>query len=291
MRCLHFLLVSMGVTFGANRLSAQTTLAWHFRVGDAFEVEQRITQTTALEVKNKPFKHKSDMTLLTRWQVKDAGKDFATLAITVGKLTSKTSTGDGKTALASKEDDLWRGAEFVVTVDPSGRLRTLTGNDELLKKLAADSPQRLKILSALKPPGFFQAIFQDVLGPLSERPVRQGSRWQQAAVDSMSIFGSLLLDTEFTYEGPRDGLHAIASATKTTYKAPRYAIENDVFRILKGEVKTDNGMGNLLFDAKAGRMRRVEKTINAKGNLTLETLQGTQRVEFTTATEVRVEVK
>lgn len=275
----------------AAPLPAQTTLAWKFGAGDTLHVEQHVIQTTALEIKNKPFQQKSDWKLTSRWRTKEAGPESAKLLITVEALVSKTFAGDAKVGLPSKEDELWSGAEFSLTVDPQGRVRDLQGHEALLKKLAGDSPQRLKILSALKPPDYFQALFQDVLGPLPERPVQQGERWQSTAADTMSIFGTLVQTTEFTYQGPRDGLQFIDSTTKTTYKAPRYAIENDVFRITKGEVKADEGKGSLLFDAGQGRVRRVQKTINVRGDLTLDTLTGMQRVEFTTRTEMRIEVK
>ena len=38
-------------------------------------------------------------------------------------------------------------------------------------------------------------------------------------------------------------------------------------------------------------MRRVDKNLRVRGELTLETLSGLQRVQFTSATEVRIEVK
>ncbi|GEM_PF-5335532 len=272
-------------------LPAQTTLAWKFRTGDTFSVEQQVVQTTALETKNKPFQQKSEWKLLSRWQVKETGKDSAKLLVTVDALTSKTYAGDTKVGLPSKEDELWRGAEFSFTTDPQGRLRDLKGHEALLKKLAGDSPQRLKILTALKPPDFFQALFQDVLGPMPENPVRPGDRWQSSAADSMSIFGTLVHTTEFTCRAPSDGLQSVESSTKTVFKAPRYAIENDVFRITKGEVRADDGKGSLLFDAAKGRMQRVHKSINVRGDLTLETLTGMQRIEFTSGTEVRIEIK
>ena len=275
----------------ASPLPAQTSLAWRFRTGDTFSVEQHVVQSTALETKNKPFQQKSEWKLQSRWHVKETNKDSAKLLVTVDSLNSKTYTGDGKVGLPSKEDELWRGAEFSFTVDPQGHLRDLKGHETLLKKLAGDSPQRLKILTALKPPDFFQALFQDVLGPLPDSSVQPGDRWQCSAVDSMSIFGTLAQATEFAYQGPQEGLHTALSVTKTTYKAPRYAIENDVFRITKGEVKADDGKGSLLFDAERGRMRRVHKSINVRGDLTLETLTGMQRVEFTSGTEMRIEIK
>ena len=122
---------------GVAPATAQTTLAWKFRAGDTFDVEQRILQTTSLETKNKPFKQKSEMSLQTRWQVKDVDKESAKVLVTVGALVSKTYAGDNKTGLASKEDELWRGAEFSLTVDAQGRLRELKGHEELLKSWPA----------------------------------------------------------------------------------------------------------------------------------------------------------
>ena len=270
---------------------AQTALVWKFRSGDTFSVEQQIVQSTALEAMHKPFQQKNVMTLKTRWQVKEWQDDRVTLVVSVTSMDSKTFAGDGKTAVPSKDDDKWLGAEFTLTVDARGRLHALQGHEELLKQLAGNSPQLLKVLTALKPPESFQALFQNVLGPLADKPVAAGDRWQHDAVDAMSIFGSFQQATTFRYRGVEEGLHAIDSVTKTTYKAPRYAIENDVFRVLKGEVTADDGKGTLLFDLAAGRMRRVERSAKVQGDLTLETLAGQQRVRFTSATTLHVKVE
>lgn len=284
---LATVIVSIGL---AAPLGAQTTLAWKFAAGDAFAVEQQITQATALEIKNKPFKQKSTLTLKTYWQVNEATKELARLTVTVDSLASKIYAGDGKLAVPSKEDELWKGAAFTLTIDAQGRLREVQGHEPLLKKLAGGDPQRLKVLTALKPPEYFQALFQDVLGPLSAKPIQVGDRWRHASVEPMSIFGSFEQTTDFTYQGTRDSLHLISTATTSVYKTPRYAIENDVLRVLKGDVKVDEGKGELLFDADKGRMSRVQKTVRLHGELTLETLNGTQRVNFTSASEVHVVV-
>src|SRR5262245_74516 len=146
----------------ATPAAGQTALAWKFVKGDSFSVEQRVSQATALEIKNKPFRQKSTLTLGSRWHVKDVDKDAATLTVAVESMASTVSTGD-KAAAASKDDELWRGCEFTLIVDPQGRVRELKGHEELLKKLAGDDAQRLKLLSALKPPESTQALFQDVL--------------------------------------------------------------------------------------------------------------------------------
>src|SRR5687767_1041030 len=226
------MLILAGLMCGAAPASAQTTLAWKFAKGDHFAVEQHILQATALEIKNRPLQQKSDLTLRTRWRVTSVDKDTAKLTVAVESMTSKVSTGDDKTVMPSKDDEHWRGSGFTLTVDAQGKLRELKGHDELLRKLAGDNPQRLKVLTALKPAESFQALFQDVLGPLPAKPVSRGDRWQHSAIETMSVFGSLVQSTEFTYREKG----RVESVTKTSYQAPRYAIENDVFRITKGKV-------------------------------------------------------
>jgi hypothetical protein len=270
----------------ATPAAGQTVLAWKFVKGDSFAVEQRVSQATALEIKNKPFRQKSTLTLRSRWHVKEVDKDAATLTVAVESMASAVSTGD-KAAAASKDDELWRGCEFTLLVDPQGQVRELKGHDTLLKKLAGEDGQRLKLLTALKPPESTQTLLQDVLGPLPAKPATPGDRWQHSATESMSVFGSFVHATEFIYRGDE----RIETLIKTAYKAPRYAIENDVFRITKGEVKAGDGKGEVAFDGARGRMRRVHKSINVRGELTLETLTGLERVAFTSATDVRIEVK
>ncbi|MCI0684154.1 MAG: hypothetical protein L0Y71_18755 [Gemmataceae bacterium] len=273
-------------TAQAQTARAQTALAWKFAKGDTFAVEQHIVQATALEIKNKPLRQKSTLTLRTRWRVLSVENDAAKLTVVAESMASKVQAGDGK-AVPSRDDEQWRGCEFTLIVDSRGKVRAVTGHEALLKKLAGGHPQRLKTLAALKPPESFQALFQDVLGPLPERPVAPGDRWRHTAVEAMSVFGSFTHTTEFTFRGQG----RIDSSIKTAYQAPRYAIENDVFRIAKGGVKSSDGKGSVVFDAAKGRMQRVHKNIDVRGELTLETLSGVQRVPFTSETDVRIDVK
>jgi hypothetical protein len=287
MRTILFLGVILG---NSPPLVAQTTLAWKFRAGDSFTVHQEIRQRTALEAKNKPFRQNSIFALQTRWHVKETDKGVTRIAVVVERCQSTVSTGDGKASVPSADDDKWRGAEFQLTVTAQGTVKDAKGREELLNKLAGGDPQRLKIVGALKPPESFQALFQEVLGPLPAKPAVHGDRWQHTAVEAMSIFGSFLQTTDFIYEGTQDGQESIRTVTKSVYQAPRYAVENDVIRVLKGEVQTNEAKGSLVFDADRGRMQQVRKSIQLRGDLTLETLNGTQRVTFTNATEMKIDV-
>jgi hypothetical protein len=205
-------------------------------------------------------------------------------------MASKVYSGDGKPAPAAQEDDLWRGAALEVMIDQQARLRDLQGYVQLLKKLAGNDAQRLKVLTALRPPESFRALLQDALGPLPAKPVASGDRWQHDSTDMMGIFGSFQQTTGFTYRDMRAGLHVVETSTKSTFQAPRYAVENDVFRVLKGEVRADEGKGEFLFDVVQGRMRRIQKSLKLNGTLTLETLSGMQTVAFQSATEATMVV-
>lgn len=268
----------------------QTTLAWQLQPGASFRVHHRVVQAMTLEGKAaKPLAQKSATMLETHWRVREVKDQVAIVTVTVEVLSSKSNVGDGKDEAASKDDALWRGAVFEVEVHQHGRLRNLRGYEELLKKLANGDASRLKVLRALKPAGALEALFQDALGPLADRAVTPGDRWSHRSVEAMNLFGAFEHTSEFSYRGVQDKLHKVDSKRQTTFKNPRYAIENDVFRVLKGVVQTDDSTGHFLFDGARGRMVRVERQSTLRGELTLETLGTVQRVPF--ASEERLTVR
>jgi hypothetical protein len=269
---------------------AQTALAWKLRPGDAWLVEHQAIQAMTLQSKAKPLQQKSTVSLRTRWQVQGVKDGSASVRITVESMRSKSSTGAGKPETASKDDALWQHASFDVLVDPQGRLRELRGYDELLKKLAAGNEARLKVLRALKPAESFQALLQEALGPLSPEPVAPDHRWIHESAETMGLFGTFRHKTEFTYVGVKDGLHRADSKITTTFQSPRYAIENDVFRVLKGEVSKGETTGHFLFDAAAGRMVHVERQGKLHGELTLETFGMPQRLRFESDSSLTIRV-
>ncbi|MCS7044804.1 MAG: hypothetical protein NZO58_00455 [Gemmataceae bacterium] len=273
----------------APAVSAQEALAWRFVAGDSFEVAYCVEQTTALETKMKPFDQKTVLDLRSRWHVKASDNEAATLVITVVSLATKTTSGDGKAALPAKDDALWSGAEYTLRVDAAGRIKQLQGHDAVLRKLAGDSPQRWKILNALKPAETMQALWQTALGPLPDPA--GAARWRHLSQDTMSIFGTFEHDTEFSRGTCREGVCLITGVVKTVYKAPRYALENDVFRVLKGQVAADEGKVEASFDAAKGRMSRVQRWQNLRGDLTIETLTGPQRVTFSSSTRTQIELR
>jgi hypothetical protein len=275
----------------ASPVDAQTTLAWRFRAGDSFRIEHCVVQSMTLATKSKPLTQKSTVLLETRWQVKGVKDHLARVQVTVETMASKSSTDDGAAEAAAKDDRLWLGAVLEIDVDDQGRLRELRGYDELLKKLAQGDASRLKILRALKPAAELQALFQEALGPLPDQPVKIGDRWSREATEAMNLFGTFAHVTEFRYAGPKESLHRVDTKTATTFKNPRYAIENDVFRVLKGEVTTDEGSGHFLFDADRGRMQSVERQGKLAGELTLETLGRAQRVRFASESRTTIRVR
>jgi hypothetical protein len=279
------------ITWMPSAALAQTTLAWKFRPGDAFHVEQHTTQIMTLEAKNKPFYQKSTIDVKTAWKVRELDKDSALIVVTVEQMATKATAGEAKTEVTGKDDNLWHGAEVIVKVDGAGRILSLEGYDAIVKKLAGSNLSRLKVLRALKPKESFQAQLQNVLGPLPQKPVVKGDRWTHETRDVPTVFGGFAIFAEWTYQGENNGLHEARAKVKTTYQNPRYAIENDVFRVLKGEVSADEGTAELLFDAARSRSVRGEQRNKTRGELTLETLGTPQRVRFESETHATFVVR
>ncbi len=288
---MHLPLLIIALEWSATLPPAPTTLAWKLGAGDAFTVMQEIRQTTELETQNKPFRQKNTFALQTRWCVKEVDGAGIRITVVVERCESTIATGDGKTAVPSGEGEKWGGAEFMLSVDNQGRvLEVKKGREELLQKLAGDDPRRLKVLGAQRPPEFFRALFQDVLGPLPTKPVTAGDRWQHTAIETLSIFGSFVETTDFSYEGKREGFDSVRTEAKLVKRALSSSMESDLLRVLQSDIHVEEAKGSFLFDAERGRMQQVRKSSRLHGDLTLDTFNGAQRVTFQSVTEVKIDV-
>jgi hypothetical protein len=259
---------------------AQTTLAWRFEPGASFRVEHHVVQTLSLEIKNKPFRQTNIMDLRSRWQVRDVHDGVASVVVAIVSMESTTVPSYGKASVAAKDDELWKGAVFVVQADVHGRIRALAGYDEFLARLARGDKSRLNVLHGLKPVEWFRELLQAALGPLPDKPVALGQRWSHDHRETVHPIGAFEHATEFEYAGAKGHLHRVGATTRTTFKPLPPAAALELFRVVKGEIRSDGTSGAFVFDAAAGRLRSAERHGKLRGKLTLEVQNVAQTVSF-----------
>jgi hypothetical protein len=271
----------------AGPLAAQETLAWKLTPGTHFFLERVYHQKQVVDVKNSNFKQESKSTWLSKLTALKAGADEVALEQTIVSVKFDRS---GKAAavaggLEAKFADKLKGAKFRVTLTPAGKVRKFEGYDDAVRTLADKDDAQEKALRFLVPESALREGLEEVLGFLPAGPVKVGDTWQREASEPVPPFGSFRTDFRYTYRGRQDDTATLDYTVQMSYRPP--AKDAGLFRVVKGELKADGGKGQVLFDARLGRLIRGEKQVAVRGTLTVEAA-GNQS-ELTFVSENRLE--
>jgi hypothetical protein len=101
--------------------------------------------------------------------------------------------------------------------------------------------------------------------------------------------GSFQVEQEFTYEGKAAGGEQITLKRDYRYEPPK-ADAGLPFKITKGDFKSEEAKGTLLFDAEKGRLVRLEFKSKLKGTMAIATRDqnATMELQQETNTTIRV---
>ncbi len=276
-------------------VSAQTSLVWRFEPGQVYEVERRAAKQQSVELKGKPFRQESKSVWQVRLDVKaKKGEAFLVQAA----FTKVQHEQDHKPdAVAVRMADALQGSVFNLLVSPPGEIADLQGYDELIKKLvdksgpAADSEKvRRAAWQAIIPEAGLKQAFAEMLGPLPDKAVRKGDRWQREFVDPLPHFGNLRSVIRCEHEGRVQERDRIACTIETKYEWPKDETMV-LFRVVKGSVETEKGEGTITFDSLAGHLVQHERSVRLRGTLTFDVMGGQQTAAFTSASDLTVRVK
>src|SRR5262249_51794720 len=126
-------LVLSGMTVPAY---GQDKLAWKFKEGDKFYLENVTGMKQTIEVAGQEIKQEIDATMVARFTVKKKTKDGVEMAVKYESVKAK-GKGQGIEAV-TKIMELIKGAEFTFTLDKDNKVTKFTGYDELIKKITKD---------------------------------------------------------------------------------------------------------------------------------------------------------
>ncbi len=283
-----FLIVLLGV----HPVSAQVKLEWRFKEGETFFAERVYTQKQAVEMKGKAFKEQRSKTWLSAITVKEKTKAGYILELKVESAIFRSDGERRDVSPAVASDELlaakFKGCSFNVTVSPQGKVSKFEGYEAFIQKLTDKNADGEKALRALITEEGLREDAEEVFGWLPERIVRKGDKWKREAVEPMPPFGSFkstyeyVLDTE---QGPEVG---IGLSTKMSYRPP--GNEAELFKVVKGSLKGEDGKGALVFDIEAGRLVSSHKSVLVRGELILESMGHQTKADFTSENELRVRV-
>jgi Family of unknown function (DUF6263) len=286
------------VLLGAHPALAQVKLEWRFKEGETFFSERIYTQKQSVEINGKAFKELRSKTWLSAIAVKEKTKAGYLLEF---KVESASFQSDGERRGGSQPISLFpsalpadhwaakiKGCTFKITVTPQGKVSKFEGYEAFIQKLADKNTDSEKALRALITEEGVREDAEEIFSFLPEKIVRKGDKWKRETSEPMPPFGSFKSTYEYVLETDTGPEVAIGLATKTTYRTPSSEVE--LFKVVKGSLKGDEGKGNLVFDNEAGRLVSSHKSVLVRGELLLESMGRQTKIEFTSDNELRVRV-
>jgi hypothetical protein len=280
------------VLLGARPGLAQVKLEWRFKEGETFFAERVYTQKQSVEINGKAFKEVRSKTWLSAITVKEKTKAGALLEY---KVESASFQSDGARRGVSPlipSEDLWaakiKGCTFKITVTPRGKVAKFEGYEAFVQKLADKNDDSEKALRALITEEGLREDAEEIFSILPEKIVRKGDKWKRESSEPMPPFGSFKSTYEYVLESETGPEVAIGLAMKMIYRSP--SSEAELFKVVKGSLKGDDGKGTLVFDNEAGRLVNSHKSVLVRGELLLESMGRQTKIEFTSDNELRVRV-
>ena len=281
MRCLAFVLL-----FAAVPCQAQTKLEWLFKDGETVFAERIYTQKQSVEVKNKLFNQERTKTWVTAITVKEKTAAGYVLDLKVESVAFKSTGPPVPGGFDDKMAAKMKGTQFTATINPQGKVLKFEGYDAFIQKLAEKKTEVEKVLRGVLSEEGVREDVEEIFSFLPDKAVQKGDKWKREAVDPVPPFGSFRSVFDYVCEGDDEGLVTIGYSIKMTYKAP--SGDGDLFRVVKGGLKGEEGKGTFVFDSKKGRLVSGEKSVQVRGDLVIESMGNQTPMEFTSQNTLRV---
>lgn len=270
----------------ATTAAAQLTLEWKLTPGAAFQAERIYAQKQTVEVKNKVLADTRTKTFVITVTVKEKTAGGFGLDLKLDSVQFKSAGAGLAGGLDDKLAAKMTGSTFSATMTPQGRLTKLQGYDAFMQKVADKKDELEKVLRALLPEEAVRADMEDIFHFLPDRPVRAGDSWKREAVEPVPPFGSFKSAITYVLDGDKTDAAAISYTIKMTYKRP--TTSGDLFNVVSGTLKADDGKGSIVFDTRTGCLVQSEKTVNLRGSLVIESMGKQTPMEFTSTNSVTV---
>jgi hypothetical protein len=259
---------------------AQIKLAWNFKQGDRFFVEEVTTVRQTLKIMGKENRQDLDQTRVLRFTVLKANPDgSAVLEQKIESVKIKVS-GEGPDA-DTKVLSQFVGATFLIGIDSQRKISRFDGYEQLIKKIVKDNPVNAKLVRALMTEESLKAGVQDMLAFIPDKEVGPGKSWQGKTTSPLGPLGSLALLNTCTLKSIDEASKEakITVMAKATYKPP--APNQDLgLKVSGGALRLANAAGTIVFDTVRGKLLRSEFKQTLEGSLKVTIREAPLEVEL-----------
>jgi len=285
-RCgLVMLLTCVGLS--AQAQGPAVKLEWKFKEGDKFYLENITSLKQVVKIMGQEIPTESVNTTISSFKVTKVGADEIVLEQKIE--ASKIKGGQpGPQAMMAEQ---MVGTVLTVTLNRKGEVTKIAGFDVLLKKLSQDNEEVGKLLKFLLTEDTMKQGIQEAFAFVPDKPVSKGDSWKRQMKVSMGPMGTFSIDQQYTLNGVGKEGAAIGVTGIYNFTPPKGDGGGGLpFKITKGDFKTDNAKGTLIFDPVAGRL--VSQTYQSKltGKLTIAIADQEAQMELNQDTDTKIRV-
>lgn len=261
----------------------QVTLEWKFKEGTRFYLEAVTTSKQGMKALGKELRRDERVTTLFSVVVRKVNDDKSGVleqkvesikVENVGSMTGALPAED-----AGKFAQQLKGATFRLTVTPHGEVTKFEGYDEVVKKLVGEDAAARKAVQAVLTDEYLKRSATEVFAVVPPGQVKGGDSWggDQKHELPLGPIGTFAVTRKCTYDGkkelndpPLKGTYdKIGFTVAGAYNAPKSGDAGPFsFRVTKGDLKMEDGKGDVWFDAAAGRLVETTTSVRLKGSLT-----------------------
>jgi hypothetical protein len=250
-----------------------TKLQWKFTEGDKFYVEDVSSMKQKLEFMGNKTEQSMKTTMITSYTVKKSGggtggTDGAVLLQKIEAVTVKSEAGLGGDL--DKVMEKLKGATFTITLGPAGKITKFEGYTEFIKNLTEGMEEVGKFVKLLITEDVLKKSAEEAFGFLPPMEVSKGDTWKRESVLPFGPLGSFKAANDYTFQGTEDGLAKIGLKADLRYTPPKGDAGFGLFKISKGNLKSEAARGTLYFDPAKGRLARYNMAMVFRGSLTLD---------------------
>jgi hypothetical protein len=285
----------------------KATLKWKFEKDKIF-YQKMVTKTVqTMKVMNNDVNQTQNQTFFFQWKPTKVEQDKATIEQTIIGVIMDIEIGGSKISFDSTKDtsannplaDFYKAlvdSKFTIELDLKDmKVTKMDGRDEFLKKLVAANPQMKQLLDTILSQDALKEMAEPTFNVVPGKEVAKGDKWKRETKLDMGPIGKYENKYEYTYEGPEGTgdkqLEKIKVETVLTYKEPGESAGQGglPFKIKSAKLKSSNPFGQILFNAKKGRVEKSMSKLELKGDLAIEIGGQTTKVDLSQTQESSVE--
>ncbi len=273
-------LVLGGLTAPAAHGQDQVKLEWKFKEGEKFYVEDVSTMKQKIELQGKGFEQTLKTTMVTGYTVKKTTQDGgAVLQQKIENVDVRSQGGLGGDM--DKMMEKLKGASFTITLGKGGKITKFEGYEEFIKNLTEGMEEAAKFVKMLLTEDVLRKSAEEAFGFLPQQPVKKGETWKRETAIPFGPLGSFKASNEYTFQGKEQNNVKIAVKADLKYSPPKGDQGfGGLFKIVRGNLKSEGARGTLVFDPEKGRLVRYNMAMVFRGALTMDIMGNMVEVEI-----------